>query len=62
MMTLVDKCVFCGKEFSVEVREEDFFAWEMGGLVQECFPYLSADEREFLISRICPTCWKKTFG
>lgn len=30
--------------------------------VQECFPYLSADDREFLITGMTPEDWEKAFG
>ncbi len=40
----------------------DFFKWQEGELAQNAFPYLSADEREMLISGVCPKCWAKTFG
>ena len=55
-------CPFCGEEHLISVNTEDYWAWEDGELVQNAFPYLSADEREMLISGICPTCWDKMFG
>lgn len=62
-VVLVTTCPFCGREFEVEVYESDYLAWEVGdALAQDVFPYLSADEREMLISGICPSCWEKTFG
>ena len=30
--------------------------------MQECFPYLGAAEREFLMSGICGQCWNEMFG
>ena len=50
MITLITTCPFCGHENSINVREEDYSAWQDGALVQDAFPYLSADEREMLIS------------
>ncbi len=56
------KCPNCGKEWSVDVYVEDFEKFARGeGLVQEIFPYLSADDREFFISGICPKCWDMIF-
>lgn len=56
------KCPFCHKYHLVEVDIKDFYAWHDGEkLVQDAFPYLSANEREMLISGICPTCWDKMF-
>jgi len=62
MITLTTTCPICGHTHEVEVLLQDYFAWESGALVQDAFPYLSDDEREMLISGICPTCWDKMFG
>ena len=43
-------CPFCGNHTNVKVFEEDYVRWQEGELVQNCFPYLSATEREVLIS------------
>lgn len=56
------KCPFCGEYHEVLVREADLVAWHDGELVQNAFPYLSADEREIFVSGICSKCWTKTFG
>jgi len=61
-ITLTTYCPFCGETNYVLVREEDYIAWQNGELAQIAFPYLSADEREMLISGICPTCWDEMFG
>ena len=56
------ECPICHHANEVMVNEEDYLAWAFDGeLVQNAFPYLSADEREMLISGICPTCWDKMF-
>ena len=41
--------------YSVVVNLHDIESWECGALVQDAFPYLNADEREFLISGMNPT-------
>ena len=61
-VTIVTRCPFCGRANEVAVNETDYLDWQDGALVQNAFPYLSADEREMLISGICPTCWADTFG
>ena len=61
-VTVVTTCPFCGCANFIEVNEEDYLDWQDGKLVQDAFPYLSADEREMLISGICPTCWDGMFG
>ena len=58
---VVTACPFCGHGNEVEVNESDYWDWQDGKLVQDAFPYLSADEREMLISGVCPTCWENTF-
>lgn len=55
-------CPFCGKTHYIEVKAKDYLAWQDGELVQDAFPYLSADEREMLISGICPSCWDGMFS
>jgi hypothetical protein len=60
--TIVTRCPFCGHANCIEVNDVDYWAWQNGALVQDAFPYLSADERELLISGICSTCWNRVFG
>jgi len=41
----------------------DYKRWRLGqGLIQDCLPYLSADEREFLMTGITPEEWSTAFG
>ena len=54
-------CCCCGKRASFEVSESGLNAYRNGGLIQNCFPELSADDRERFISGLCPECWNKTF-
>ena len=60
-VTVVTACPFCGHANEVEVNEIDYLDWQDGMLVQDAFPYLSANEREKLVSGICPSCWDKMF-
>ena len=55
-------CPFCRKEHSVKVNRADYYNWLRGELAQKAFPYLTATEREQLISRMCPACQAKLFG
>lgn len=59
---LVITCPFCGCDHTVLVSEADYWDWQNGALVQNAFPYLSATEREQLISALCPSCQTKIFG
>lgn len=61
-ITIVTHCPFCGHANFIEVNDVDYWAWQNGALAQDAFPYFSADERELLISGICPTCWDRVFG
>ena len=63
MVTIKTMCPFCGKVQEVLVYDDDYFNWWSRGLsVQEAFPYLTAAERELLISGICEDCWEDLFG
>lgn len=52
-------CTICSAGYSVQVYQKDYEAWRNGLPVQDAFPYLSADQRELLISKICGTCYDK---
>lgn len=62
MEKLVMVCPFCGEVHVVEVREADYCKYRNGELVQKAFPYLTATEREQIISGMCPECQKDIFG
>lgn len=45
------------------MRYADYTRWqEGGGLVQNCMPYLTADQREFLMTGITAEEWEDLFG
>jgi hypothetical protein len=52
----------CRKTFAVPLTPEQEAAWRGGALIQRVVPTLPSDERELLISGICPLCWEKLFG
>lgn len=52
----------CGANHSVKVNEMDYWNWKNGMLAQDAFPYLSATEREQLISHLCPACQHDIFN
>lgn len=58
---VVTRCPMCGRGNEIEVNEIDYLDWDDGMHAQDAFPYLSAEEREMLISGICPICWGKMF-
>lgn len=62
-ITIITECPICHHANKVMVNEEDYLAWAFDGeLAQNAFPYLTTDEREMLMSGICPKCWAQTFG
>lgn len=61
-MIISVNCIYCNKEHIIIVNNSDYDDWKNHGkLIQDAFPYLNADQRELLISRICPTCWEEMF-
>lgn len=54
-------CPFCGNASVIEVNENDFERWLDGELAQKSFPYLTASERETLISGMCEYCQEEFF-
>lgn len=61
-ITIATYCPICHTSHDVEVPMDGFFKWQDGACVQDAFPSLSAEEREMLISGICPECWNFMFG
>jgi len=35
--------------------------WESGALIQDAFPFLDADRREFIMTGITPAMWNEMF-
>lgn len=60
-VTVSGPCYSCGKQQSVQVDSVAFEKFERGQFAQNCFPNISAAEREFLISGICGVCWDEMF-
>ena len=60
--TVVTCCPFCHEAHEVAVNEMDYLDWQDGKLAQDAFPYLSASDREMLITGICEDCWNGMFG
>ena len=61
-ITLTRKCPFCGTECQKEFDEEQYRKYQAGAYVQDAMPDASPDDREFLITGICPDCWDNSFG
>lgn len=50
---------FTGKENTMEldITQAQLERWQNGELIQNVFPFLTADEREFLKTGITPDSW-----
>jgi len=51
-----------GETHYMEGKEIDLHAYEDGELIQNCFPYLSIEQRETIISGMTQDMWDKIFG
>ena len=61
-MTLEVDCVKCGSTTNLVIEQDDLKRYtNKEGSAQKIFSYLSPEERELIISGICPTCWNKIF-
>ena len=57
------QCVQCGITYQIIADKDDIVRWQSGsGYIQDILGYLSAAERELLISGTCDNCWKNMFG
>jgi hypothetical protein len=61
MMVNLD-CRVCGIPHNLMINRDDIVKYDNGALVQDAFPYLSANERELIISQTCGSCFDKMFG
>jgi len=56
------KCHYCGDTYIVRVNSSDYVRRiTFNTKVQDCFPYLSVEERESIISGLCSNCQKILF-
>lgn len=57
-MNVVRTCPDCGDSKILTVDGESFLRWMAKEIpVQEAFPELSEDDRERMLTGICPPCW-----
>lgn len=55
---ITTRCGLCGGCEGFLVDREAFDNWQKGMFVQDAFPEMLPEDRERLISGICPTCWE----
>ena len=63
-MQITRKSPITGVERTKEIdcTQKQYDAWLGGKLVQDAFPNLSADDREFIMTGITPDEWDETFA
>lgn len=60
---IITTCPYCHSTNEVIVNHYNLLNWKYGDLrIDEAFPYLSANERELLLSGLCSNCWNKLFS
>ena len=64
MTTITRKSQLSGNTSSMEldVTQAQLNRWQGGELIQDVFPHLNAEEREFIQTGITPQEWSDTFG
>ena len=63
-MTITRTSVFTGEVHSIDlpVTEDQMLAYYQGALLQNAFPNLSPEEREFIKSGVTASEWNNIFG
>ena len=51
-----------GRPFEFLLPHEEVNRWANGEPIQNCFPYLTAEEQEIMITGMDDESWKTTFG
>ena len=63
MINLVCDCIRCKASHTMRVHDTDLDRYyNTSSLIQECFPYLSAEEREMMITGFCPACQEEIYS
>lgn len=60
-MLVKTTCPICHCDTYIQVDAEEYARWQAGELIQVAMPYLHPEDREMLISGICPDCWNEQF-
>ena len=62
MRTFNTNCPICHNPSIIQVPDHEYMEWQLGAYIQDAMPSLTADEREQLLTGICPDCWADSFG
>lgn len=61
--TLDVQCKYCKKSYPVSFNSQDLLDWKnKKKYIQNCLGYLSAGQRELLMTQTCDNCWEDMFG
>lgn len=55
-------CSVCRNEKIIKINQSDLESYQNGSNAQHAFPYLSAADRELIISNICGPCFGSMFA
>lgn len=58
----IHPCVNCQKNHMIEIPFSGFQKYKRGACVQDAFPDVDLNTREFLVSGICPNCMETIFS
>lgn len=61
VITFSKECSVSKAPYTLTVDIYKYYAWKDGALVQDAFPDLKPEQREFLISGITPSEWEAMF-
>ena len=60
--SVVCECKLCGNNHEVYLMKEDYDSWRSGDkYIQDALSYLTAGDREILLSLTCDDCWQKLY-
>ena len=62
---LIERCSpFNGKTITknIDITQAQLNAWRSGALIQDAFPHLNADDREFILTGITAEEWDEIFS
>ena len=55
-------CIECKQAIVVKIPAKELYVYRQGAKIQSAMPSVSANDREFLMTGICGTCFDKIFA
>lgn len=59
---IVITCMICNVPHEICTTRIGMMRWNLGEHIQTAMPFLSADEREIMVSKICGSCFDALHG